>query len=171
MILKNVKAEIIDLVYIAMVFIFSGIIIWAYHMADDNVTAVLLTPHAKITEVFYNIDLRYVSHVGYTGLNTAFVIAKDCLGVYFIAMLFCMFICGFIKQFTGVKKLCWFWISLIMAVVVGVLVSCIRIIGSIPFVGYDKFATLHTGIGATLYLLTLIACYAILKKSLRRKVS
>ncbi len=167
--IKIQKADIINIIYAATAIFISIIVIFAYESANEKTIAVMLTPHAKLTEIFYNINLTYVENVGYLGSNTAFIIAKNCFGVYFMAMLFCMFVCGFVKQFCGIKKLYWFGLSFIVAVVVGVLVSCIRIIGSIPFVSLEKFSTLHTGIGAVLYLLTLVAGYAILKKCLRRQ--
>ncbi len=167
--LKRQKTDYINILFAAFAIAFSVLFILAYNMANDKAIALLLSPHAMFTELFYNINLTYVENVGYIGLGTAFIIAKDCFGVYFVAMLFCMFVCGFVKQFSSVKKLYWCGFSFVLAVVVGVLVSCMRIIGSIPFVSSEKFSTLHTGIGAVLYLLTLISSYAILRNILRRQ--
>jgi exosortase K len=132
--------------------------------ADSNVVRILLLPHARLTEIYYNTSLVYVNELGYTSKNAAFAIGRECMGGNFIIMLFGMTSCVFVQHFKGVKKLLWLAVSLMLSIVIGILVSSIRIIGSVAFVAHAKFALFHSGIGISLYFLTLITSYIILKK-------
>jgi exosortase K len=74
----------------------------------------------------------------------------------------------FAHYFIGVKKAAWFIVSLIGAILVGVLISSVRIVGSVPFIHHPKFPLFHSGIGISLYLFVLTANYVVLSKLVRR---
>jgi exosortase K len=132
--------------------------------ADDNIVRVLLLPHARLTEIYYNTSLIYINEIGYSAESGSFAIGRECMGGNFILMMFGMTSCLFVQHFKGARKLLWIAVSLMLSIIVGILVSCIRIIGSIAFVTHSKFALFHSGIGISLYFLTLIVIYTILKK-------
>lgn len=156
------------IVYSVLAAVIGAALVFAFHFADDGLMAVLLKPHAHVAGFFYNLKFYYVENVGYSCANAGFVIGRDCFGMTFIVMVFCLCVGGFAVCFRGAQRALWVAASLVISVVVGVGVSCIRIVGSIPFVSLEKFATLHTGIGAALYLMTLAACYLCLKRFVRR---
>ena len=131
--------------------------------ADDNALRVLLSPHAKMAEWFYNISLSYQNGIGYV-YSDAFSIGASCMGMNFIVMLFCMCVCVFSHKFTSWRKPVFFAAAAIGSVIIGVFISCIRIIGSIPLVNRSQFYALHTGIGAAFYLAALTGVYIILSK-------
>lgn len=135
--------------------------------AGDPILKNLLLPHARLTEIYYNTSLVYINGIGYSSINGTFTIGRECMGSNFIIMMFGMTSCLFMKHFKGANKLLWLITSLILSIVIGILISCIRIIGSVPFVAHPKFALLHSGIGISLYFCALTASYTILKKLFR----
>ncbi len=145
--------------------LFTGAVLLAgYGAADDGTLRVLLWPHAKVTEAFYNIALSYQSSVGYVSPGGSFAVGPACMGMNFIVMLFCLMVCAFTRRFRGFAKAAFFVLALAGSAVIGVFVSCVRIIGSVPFVSYEKFATLHTGIGIALYLAALVGSFILVNK-------
>jgi len=138
-----------------------------YNAINDNVLRLLLWPHAKIVGAFYHITMYYQPDLGYVAEKIPFVIGQACMGINFIVMLFCLMTCVFICRFRGFHKIIFFTISLTTSVIVGVLVSCIRIIGSIPFLSFSQFTTIHTGVGITFYLVALICSYILLDNMTR----
>lgn len=162
--LKSVKLE--DLVYYSVAILLGLFILSWYQYANDEVVSSLLLPHAKATEVYYNINLQYISGIGYTAHNAAFIIGKECMGVNFIVLMFNMLVFAFTKTFTRYTKPIWLIISFTGAVVIGIGISCIRIIGSVPFVTNEKFGLLHAGSGIALYFLVLLGIYFLIKKIL-----
>lgn len=135
-----------------------------FKAASDDIVKILLYPHARLTEIYYNISLTYMKGIGYAAPNGSFAIGRECMGSSFVIMLFGMTVCMFVKYFKGAGKAAWFIISLAGAVLIGVFVSCIRIIGSVPFAAHPKFALFHSGIGISLYFFALTACYTLLNR-------
>lgn len=129
----------------------------------------LLFPHAKAVELFYATPLAYVPGLGYAQLSGGFVITKECMGGNFIIMLFAMNACMFMHHFQGAKKAVWAFCCLLFAVLSGVLLSCLRILGTAPFVASARFDIVHVGNGAALYLLAAIMSYFLCKKLMERK--
>ena len=132
-----------------------------YGAVGDGALRVLLLPHAKAAEAFYNVALRYRDGAGYVAAGGGFAIGRGCMGVNFIAMLFSMMACAFTRRFRGPRKAVFFVLSLAGSIAVGVLASCIRIIGSVPMLSSSRFAAFHAGTGAALYLATLVCIYAL----------
>lgn len=132
--------------------------------ADSNIVRILLLPHARLTEIYYNTSLVYINEIGYSSMDGTFAIGRECMGGNFIIMMFGMTSCLFAKHFKGAKKLLWLITSLMLSIVTGILVSCVRIIGSVVFVTHSKFALFHSGIGISLYFFALTMSYMILKK-------
>lgn len=156
------KRFAIDIIYSVLAVVISALLLYGFTYASDHVHSILLYPHAKLVEVFYNIDLHFYNGIGYCDANGLFVIGPECMGLRFIVLMFCMHVIMFVKYYTG--KILWFGATLISSVIIGVIVSGLRIIGSIPIVSHEKFTTLHTGIGIALYLFVLIASYMLVKK-------
>jgi exosortase K len=136
-----------------------------YGRAGDGALRVLLWPHAKATEVFYHISLYYQSGVGYVAAAGGFAIGPACMGMNFIVMLFGLMVCAFTRRFRGIRKSAFFVLALAGSVVAGVIVSCVRIIGSVPFLSFGHFATIHTGVGIALYLAVLAGSYILVNKA------
>ncbi len=160
-ILRTHKADIV-LGALALL-VGAGLLVW-YGTADDAALRVLLWPHAKAAEAFYNTTLIYQSGVGYVSPGGSFAVGSACMGMNFIVMLFCLMVCAFTRRFCGFAKAAFFILALAGSVVVGVFVSGLRIIGSIPFVQYEKFATLHSGIGIALYLAVITGSFILVNK-------
>ena len=160
-ILRKHKA---DIALGALALLVSAGLLAGYGSADDGALRVLLWPHAKATEAFFNTTLYYQSGVGYVSPGGSFAVGPACMGMNFIVMLFCLMVCAFTRRFRGFAKAAFFVLALAGSAAIGVLVSCVRIIGSVPFVSYAKFATLHTGIGIALYLAALIGGYILVNK-------
>lgn len=141
----------------------TALLVW-FDSAGDAALRVLLWPHAKATEVFFNTVLYYQSGIGYVSTGGSFAVGPACMGVNFIVMLFCLMVCVFTRRFRGFAKAVFFGLALTGSAVIGMFVSCVRIIGSVPFISYEKFSTLHTGIGIALYLATLAGSYILVNK-------
>lgn len=135
--------------------------------AHDDVLKVLLYPHAKAVEIFYNIPLAYTNGIGYSPVDCTFTISRDCMGSNFIVFMFLMNACMFGKHFNGLHKVLWFITSLVGSAAAGIFISSFRIIGSLPFVTHEQFALLHSGIGISLYFATLAASYIAFDKLIR----
>ena len=136
-----------------------------YAAAGDGALRVMLWPHAKITEAFYHITLHYQNGAGYVAPGGAFAIGQGCMGMNFIVMLFCLVVCVFTRRFAGFRKIPFFALAMAGSVAVGILTSCIRIIGSVPLLSSSQFTALHSGTGAALYLACLVGSYLLLKKA------
>jgi len=142
-----------------------ALLLW-YYAIGDNALKVLLWPHAAAASAVFNIPMQYVDGTGYTAPNGAFAIGRECMGMNFIVLQFCMLACVFVKRFTRWKKALWLLTAFTASVLTGLAVSCMRIIGSIPFAAHEKFSTIHTGIGITLYFTALIASFFVARKML-----
>jgi exosortase K len=125
----------------------------------------LLWPHAMATEAYYHISLHYQSGVGYVAAGGGFAIGPACMGMNFIVMLFCLMVCAFTRRFRGIRKAAFFMLALAGSVATGVIVSCIRIIGSVPFLSMDQFTAIHSGVGIALYLAALAGSYILVNKA------
>lgn len=156
-----------NLIFYCLAALFGIILIYWIDNARDEAMRILLYPHAWITEVFYSISLVYIGGMGYTSADGLFAIGRQCMGSKFVMALFGMNACMFAGCFKGLKKAAWFITSLIGAVFLGILVSIIRIVVSVPLVAHPKFALYHASIGIFLYFLALIASYGFLKKIVR----
>ena len=152
--------------YFFVAFVSVSLTYW-FNTLQDNVLAILLYPHAMITRIFYNIPLVYVPGIGYASIDNTFAIGRACMGSKFIIMMFGMIACMFAKYFKNIKKVVWFIASLAGALSLGVFISCIRIVGSLPFISHPKFALFHSGIGISLYFLALTISYAVLNTLIR----
>lgn len=137
--------------------------------APDSVVQILLLPYARASESFFNIALEYIPGVGYLSADSTFAIGRECLGAKFTLALFGMAACMFVKYFKGPDKVKWLVISLTGAILAGALANAIRIVGSIPFVTDDKFPLIHLAMGASTYLLIMIAGYFGLNMVLGRR--
>lgn len=142
------------LIYTLTILICLLLITWL-KAAPDGALKVLLYPHRRAAEIFYNINMHYYEGIGYRAVNSTYVIGRECMGYNFIALMFGMNACLFIKYFKGFHKAAWLLASFAGAIVIGILISCLRIIGSIPFVNYDKFALIHLSLGISMYFFTL----------------
>lgn len=147
---------------VALLMIFA--LLWLSRAAGDKVLSILLWPQANAVGLFYNMRLSYLPGVGYCASGCAFTIAKECLGAGFTAMLLGLLTFGYLHRFAGWRKALWLWLSLLAAAVIGVAVNCIRVVGSLPLVSMEKFATLHTAAGAVLYFASLIGVYLVVRK-------
>lgn len=136
--------------------------------AQDDMMKILLYPHTAAVMLFYNIPMIYHEGVGYVSIDYTFAIGSACMGSHFMLMLFGMNVCMFVKYFKGFYKGAWFAISFMGAIFIGILMSIIRIISSLPFVAYEKFALVHVGIGVMVYFFALLMCYITAKKLVGR---
>jgi exosortase K len=85
-----------------------------------------------------------------------------------MAALFGMTGIMFVHKLPDNRKLLWVALCAPGSVAVGVIMTALRIIGSIPIVGYSRFSTLHAGIGISFYLAGMILCYLAAENILRR---
>lgn len=156
-----------NIIFYCMVVIVGVLLLSWFNAAQDDTVKVLLYPHAKITEIFYNIPLVYREGVGYSSIDGTFAIGRGCMGSRFMMIMFGMTACMFGSYFKGVKKGAWLVISLIGSVFIGILISIIRIIGSVPFVSHPKFVFFHASIGISIYFLALALGQVLLNKIVR----
>ena len=140
-----------------------GMLIGFDALGDDAIR-ILLRPHATFTGAFYRIALPYERGVGYVAPDGGFVIGPACMGARFIVMLFCMTACSFVARFRGFHKIIFVALSLAGSIAIGVLASCIRIVGSVLIVASDRFAALHAGTGIAVYLAVLTAVYILIDR-------
>jgi exosortase K len=141
-----------------------GLLLW-YPTAGDAVWRVLLWPHARATEVFYRAALHYQSGAGYVAAGGGFAIGPACMGINFIVMLQGLMVCAFTRRFRGIRKAAFFALALAGSAAFGVVVSCMRIIGSIPFLRMAQFTAIHTGVGIALYMIALVGSYVLVNKA------
>ncbi len=130
----------------------------------EDMIRFLLTPYAGLAELFFNHRFEYVNGLGYIEQTGSYMIGADCLGLRFMAAFFMLCTIPFLRYFTGWQKLKWGLFSLAGSLVVGFFVNVLRILGSIPFTGSEKFNMIHASIGITLYFLTFILGYYLLKR-------
>lgn len=155
------------LLFYSLVVLVALLLAYWFKTAPDYMMKILLYPQARATEIFYHIPLVYVGSMGYASPDGIFIIGPGCLGGNFILILFAMTACMFVKYFKGIYQAVWFMVCLGGALLVGTMVSTMRIIGSVPFAAHPKFPLFHAGIGISLYFLALTACYGILNKLIR----
>ena len=161
------KDKIQNLIFYCFTALLAISIAYWVKVLPDHTIAVFLYPHAKITEIFYNTSLLYVKGIGYSSIDGTFAIGRECMGIKFIVMLFGMTACMFVKHFKGFQKVLWCMVSLAGAILIGIFISCIRIIGSIPLVSHPKFPLFHSSIGISLYFLALMLSYTLLNRLFR----
>ncbi len=160
----NAKAE--NIVFCLAAVLLGLSLIYVVKAADNDVLKLLLLPHAKAVEIYYNMPMFYISGIGYSSAGSTFTIGRECMGCNFIVLIFTMNACMFTRYFNGFKKLIWVFTSLVGAAATGILISSIRIIASIPFVNHEKFVLLHSGLGISLYFAALVVSYISLNKLL-----
>jgi len=166
--MRNMKKDKThNIIFYCLTAVTAVLLTYWFNNTSDHMLKILLYPQARAVEIFYHTSLVYISGIGYSVLDGTFVIGPGCLGVKFIIILFAMTACMFTQYFKGIYKGLWFITSLMAAVLGGIIISCIRIIGSIPFVNHPKFALLHAGIGISLYFFVLMMCYGALNKLVR----
>lgn len=138
--------------------------------AQDDALQIILCPYAKVSEAFFGMRLSYMAGTGYASPDGTFAIGRECAGEKFIALLFSMSLCMFIKHFMGFgRKALWFLSCLSGSVIVGLLTGSMRIIGSIPFAPHEKFPLIHISTGVFFNFAALVACYGLLNKYLINK--
>ena len=161
----NVRKHAADIALCALALLLGAVLLLWFDTASDGALHVLLWPHAKATEAFYHTTLHYQQGIGYTAPGGSFAIGPACMGLNFIVMLFCLMVCAFTRRFRGIRKAVFFLLALAGSAIIGVIISCVRIIGSVPFLTFEKFATLHTGVGIALYLAALTGSYILINKA------
>lgn len=164
------KDKTYNLIFYLIVALTCFLLLYWFNSLQDNVLRILLYPHAKSAEIFYNIPLVYVNGVGYSAVDGSFAIGRECMGIKFIVIIFGMTACMFANCFIGMKKILWFFTSLLGSILIGIVISCIRIVGSVPFIQHPKFPLFHSGIGISLYFFTLTTSYVLLNKFLRSDI-
>ena len=159
--------KIHNIIFYSLVFLVGVSTFYWLKTANDATLKILLQPHARITEIYYNIPLVYKNGVGYLSMDGSFSIGRQCMGSSFTLMMFGMISIMFAQYFRGIYKIAWFATSLLTSILIGIAASCIRIVASVPFIAHPKFALFHSTIGVYLYFLTLMLSYAILNKLIR----
>ena len=158
------RPQTADIILSVLAITLGVVMLTGFGLISDSGMRVLLAPHAKITGAFYHMTLPYLNGVGYVALEKDFVIGPDCLGVRFIVMMFCMMVCIFTRRFRGIHKIIFFALSFVCSITIGLLASCVRILGSVPLVSFRQFTTLHAGAGAVIYLFTIVGIYILVDK-------
>jgi len=148
-----------DIMLMILAIIIGIATLFHYSSAQDATLRILLWPHAKVVTAIFHITLHYQAGTGYIAAGELFAIGPACMGMNFIVMLFCLLVCVFTCRFHGFSKVTFFLLALVSSVIIGILVSCIRIVGSIPLISLSRFTSVHTGLGIILYLATLLSCY------------
>lgn len=148
-----------------IVLLISALLFYWLKNTQDNTLRFLLYPHAKAAEIFYNIHLDYFNGEGYVSLELPFAIGPNCLGGKFIVLLFAMLASMFINYFNGINKLVFLIVSFLYSIFVGIFISCMRIISSIPFVLHEKFILIHSVIGISFYFLALVLSYILANRA------
>ena len=137
----------------------------------DGVMRLLLAPYARAAELFMNMNMRYADGIGYTAPELPFSIGSNCSGVNYMAALYCMMTFMFLHKIPKKYKLLWIAAWAPGAAAVGITITALRIIGSIPLAGYERFSTLHAGIGISFYLAGMILCFMVTEKLLNKKTA
>jgi exosortase K len=163
--IRTVRSNIADVLSGALALTLGAVILTGYDLAGDGILRVLLWPHARITGAFYHIILLYQNGVGYVALGRNFVISPACMGMRFIVMLFCMTTCFFVRRFRGSHKTVFFVLSLIGSLAVGILASCVRIVGSVSILSSGQYTAIHAGTGIVVYLITLVGIYILINRA------
>jgi exosortase K len=165
---KKIRKISVDLVfYLACIAIAAAVLVAAKNPSDAALK-VILTPYAKAVEVFYNIKMTYTNGIGYSAPGLAFAIGESCMGVNYMAVVFCMMACMFLHRFRRFWKLLWMLLWIPGAAAVSVVMTCLRIVGSVPIVSHPMFSTLHAGIGISFYLAGMGVCYMAANAIFRR---
>ena len=155
--------------YYALCCAIIGITAVIYHrVGPDKAMRYILAPYAKCVELFMNIYMSYIEGVGYSTPGLLFTIGENCSGLNYMAALFGMTGIMFVHKLPENRKLLWVALCAPGSAAVGVVMTALRIIGSIPIVGYARFSTLHAGIGISFYLAGMILCYLAAENVLRR---
>ena len=135
----------------------------------DRVLRVLLWPHALAVEVFFNVKTHFVAGEGYAAAGLPIFIGTQCSGISFICLTFLLLSYLFIHRFQKCEKPVWFVLAAILSVISGILLTTLRIIGSVPLVGSEQFSTFHAGVGISIYTMGLIAIYNAADRLTRKK--
>ena len=159
---RNLHTADVLLMFLALTI--SITVLLGYRKTQDGFLSALLWPHAQVVTALYHVPLSYQPGTGYVAAGNHYAIGSACMGINFIIMLFLLIICVFVNHYSGFWKIVFFITTFVGSVIIGMITSCIRIIGSIPFTTLGQFSTIHTGIGITLYLAALISCYFLTNK-------
>ena len=128
-------------------------------LLNDNVLRLLLWPHAAATGAFYNVEMHYIAQQGYVAYGLPMRIGSQCSGIGFMCLMFAMLSCMFVHRFSKSRKWIWLAISALVSIVGGTVLTSLRIVGSIPLLGNDRFGMFHAGVGICIYTLGLIIIY------------
>lgn len=136
------------------------------HFLQEGIVKVLLYPYIGLCGLFYNVEFTYSRTYGYLCSTGTFAITKECLGNTFMAMVFIFVFFRFKKCFINQGK--WLGLALLLAIVIGYIVSSIRILASVPFTNTRFFGLIHGTIGVILYLGGLIGISGVGEWMIRR---
>ena len=158
------KLRLADVLLGLLSLAFAAVALAGYGLIGDGALRVLMWPHAAIAGAYFHITLPYHNGIGYVALEKDFIIGPACMGIRFIVMLFCMTVCFFVHRFHGARKIAFFALSLVGSAVIGVIASCVRIIGSVPLLSSGMFTAIHAGSGTVIYLLTIIGVFFLVNR-------
>lgn len=146
-----------------MIVIFLLILLYKQYIPESH-TRVLLAPYAGVVEIFYNNRHVYAEGIGYAESNGGYVIGRDCLGLGFTSMLFALCSLYPLKFLVGYKKAMWVAACALFSIFAGFIVNSVRILNSIQFISSEKFYTIHSAMGAALYIFVLCAVHLLLTR-------
>ena len=132
--------------------IFEILCLIATRWMGEGLLKTLLKPYIWFCNLFYNMQFIYREGIGYECIQVHFVISKECLGNTFVAMLFALLFGGYVRYISRKKIFIWFILSSFIAISLGSLANVIRILASVPWVGFRYFNLVHMTIGITLYI-------------------
>ena len=132
-------------------------------LVGESLLKVVLYPYSFVVQCFYPIQLVFQEGIGYMATDGSFIINRGCLGHTFMIMVFVVIYFGFYSHKPKGKHLRWMLKCVILAVGLGYVINSIRILASIPFIGFRYFGMIHSGIGTIIYVVTLTILYMLLK--------
>jgi len=86
------------LIYTAAALVCFSLYYWL-ETTQGAVWKLLLYPHARSVEIFYNLSMTYLEGIGYYSVYPTFAIGSECMGYQFILMMFAMHVCNFTGRF------------------------------------------------------------------------
>lgn len=149
--------------------IFEILCLIGVHWINESTLKTLLKPYTWLCNLFYNMQFIYKEGVGYECIQAHFVISKECLGNTFVAMLFVLLFGGYVRYISQKNVFRWLLLSSFIAISLGGLVNGIRILASIPWIGFRYFNLVHMTIGITIYIGVLISVNIGMKHLISRR--
>lgn len=143
------------------------LLLMANRILPDGALEKVLEPYVRLCGLFYPVRFLYEEGIGYRCLQQPFMITEACLGNIFMAVVFGVMFFGYMKALSPKETLGWFTISGLSALVLGYVMNSIRILASIPWVGFKYFGMIHLSIGMVLYIGGLIGVNVVIQKVFR----